>query len=102
MDGQPAERETSSAVELLTPPRIPQESVMNISPRTTVSLRQRPLQFPAVNDHVELWEGLTERQQQECRQALGQMLVAVARHSRNAIDDHRGLLDQGPEILTHD
>ena len=75
---------------------------MNISPHTTVTLCQRPLQFPAGNDRVELWEGLTERQQQECRQALSQMLVAVARHSRNAIDDHREFLDQGPEIITHD
>ncbi len=75
---------------------------MNISPRTTGCLCQRPLQFPAGNDRVELWDSLTERQQQECRQALGQMLVAIVRHSRNVIDDRRGLLDQGPEELPHD
>jgi hypothetical protein len=74
---------------------------MNPSPRMTGSLRQRPLQFPATNGRVEPWNGLTERQQQECRQALRQMLMAVACHLRDAIDDHRGSPDQGPEELTH-
>ena len=73
---------------------------MNQSPRTTGSLRQRSLQFPAMNDRVELWNGLTERQQQEAQQALRQMLVAVARHSRDSTGDHRGLLDRQPEELT--
>jgi hypothetical protein len=75
---------------------------MNRSPRATGGLRQRPLLFPVSDGPIEPWNGLTDRQQQECRQALGQMLVAVARHSRNVIDDHRGLRGQRPEGFTHD
>jgi hypothetical protein len=75
---------------------------MNPSPCTTGARHQRPLPFPAINRQVEPWDGLTERQQQECRQALRHMLVAVACHLRNVIDDHRGSLDKGPEELTHD
>jgi hypothetical protein len=75
---------------------------MNPSPRMAGSLRQRPLQFPATDGRVEPWNSLTERQQQECRQALRHMLVAVACHLRNAIDDHRGSLDQRPEELIND
>ena len=47
--------------------------------------------IPRDDGRVELWNSLTERQQQECRQALHQMLVAVVLHSRNASDDRRGL-----------
>ena len=75
---------------------------MDQSPRTTGALRQRPLRFPTMTGRVEPWDGLTERQQQECRQALRQLLVAVACHLRNATDDHRGPLEQGPKELTHD
>jgi hypothetical protein len=75
---------------------------MNQSPRTAGSLRQRPLQFPAMNGRVEPWNGLTERQKQECREALRQMLVAVARHSREARDDRRGSHDQIPEEFPHE
>jgi hypothetical protein len=45
---------------------------------------------------------LTERQQQECRQALRLMLVAVACHLRDAIDDQRGSLDPGPKDPSDD
>jgi hypothetical protein len=75
---------------------------MNPSPRTTGALHQRPLQFPAIDGRVEPWNNLTERQQQECRQALRQMLVAVAYRLRNVIDDHRGSLDQGQKDPSHD
>jgi hypothetical protein len=75
---------------------------MNPSPRTTGALHQRPLQFPAIDGRVEPWDGLTERQQQECRQALRHLLVAVAYPLRNAIDDHRGSLDQGPKDPSDD
>jgi hypothetical protein len=51
---------------------------------------------------IELWNSLSERQRQECRQALRQMLVAVVLHSRNAIDDRRESTDQGPEESTND
>jgi hypothetical protein len=75
---------------------------MNQAPRDTGSSRQRPLKFPAMNDRVEPWDGLTERYQQECRQALCQMLVAIVCHSRSPIDDHRGSLNKTQEGLTHD
>jgi hypothetical protein len=70
---------------------------MNPSPRTTGARHQRPLQFPAIDGRVEPWNGLTERQQQECRQALRLMLVAVACHLRGATDDHSGPLDLRPK-----
>jgi hypothetical protein len=54
-----------------------------------------------MGDRIELWDGLTGRQQQECRQALRQLLVAVARHSLTAIGDRRGSLGQGSENSTH-
>ena len=75
---------------------------MNPSPHTTGARHQRPLQFPAIDGRVEPWDGLTERQQQECRQALRLLLVAVAYHLRGAIDDHRGSLDPGPKDPSHD
>lgn len=75
---------------------------MNPSDRTTGDLRQRPLEFPAANDRVEPWDGLSERQQQECRLALRLMLVAVVLHSRDAIDDHLGSIDQRSEKCTND
>jgi hypothetical protein len=61
---------------------------MSPSRRATEAPRQKSLQFHAVNDRVEAWDGLAERQRRECRQALRQMLVAVVLHSRNAIGDH--------------
>ena len=70
---------------------------MNPSPRTTGAQHQRPLQFPAFDGRVEPWDSLTEQQQQECRQALRLMLVAVAYQLRDAIDDHCGSLDQQPK-----
>jgi hypothetical protein len=75
---------------------------MNPSPRTTGALHQRPLQFPATDGRVDPWDALTERQQQECRQALRLMLVAVACHLRGATDDHRGSLDQWQKDPSHD
>ena len=75
---------------------------MDRSPRTTVALRQRPLRFPTITGRVEPWDSLTERQQQECRQALRQMLVAVVLYSRDAIDDHPGPTDQDPEKCTNE
>jgi hypothetical protein len=75
---------------------------MNELPRRTGSLQQQPLQFLATDDQIELWNGFTERQKQECRQALRQMLAAVVRQPRNTVDDHRGSLDHEPEGLTHD
>lgn len=75
---------------------------MNQSPSMPGPRHQRPLRFPAMDGRVELWNALTERQQQECRQALCQMLVAVVRRLRDAVEDPRGLLDPRPEELTHD
>ena len=75
---------------------------MNPSPPTTGAPRQRPLPFPAMSGRIELWNSLTERQQQECRPALRQMLVAVVLHARNTLDDRRGSTDQGPEESTND
>ena len=75
---------------------------MNPSPRTTGALHQRPLQFPAIDGRVEPWNSLTERQRQECRQALRLMLVAVACHLRDATDDRRRTLDQGPKDPSDD
>jgi hypothetical protein len=75
---------------------------MNPSPRTTGALHQRPLQFPAIDDRVEPWNGLTERQQQECRQALRHLLLAVVSHLRDATDDQRRSLDQGPKDPSDD
>ena len=75
---------------------------MNPSPRTTGAPRQRPLLFPAMSGRIELWNGLPEQQQQECRQALRQILVAVACHPRNTIDEHREPRDRIPEGFNHD
>jgi hypothetical protein len=75
---------------------------MNPSSRTTGAPRQRPPFFPAMSCRIELWNGLPEQQQQECRQALRQILVAVACHPRNTIDDHCELLDRRTEGFTHD
>ena len=51
-------------------------------------LRQQSLLLSATSDQVDLWNGLTEHQRLECRQVLSQMLIAVARHARNAIRDN--------------
>jgi hypothetical protein len=75
---------------------------MDPSLRTTGALHQRPLQFPAIDSRVDPWDALTERQQQECRQALRLMLVAVAYQLRGATDDHRGSLDQKPKDPSDD
>ena len=75
---------------------------MNHSPHTTGALRQRPLQFPTMTGQVEPWDSLTEQQQQECRQALRQMLVAVVLYSRDAIEDHPGPTDQDSEKCTNE
>ena len=54
-------------------------------------LRQRSLPLSATSDQVDPWNGVTEHQRRECRQVLSQMLIAVARHARNAIrDNHDG------------
>ena len=75
---------------------------MNPAHRTTGALHQRPLQFPAIDGRVDPWDALTERQQQECQQALRQLLMAVAYQLRNTIDDRHGSLEQDPEDITHD
>lgn len=75
---------------------------MKKSPRTTKSPRQQPLPFPSINDQVDLWTGLTEQHQQECRQVLCQMLVAITRHSRNVTHDDHEFLAQDLEQLTDD
>ena len=75
---------------------------MNPSPRTTGAPHQRPLPFPAMSGKIELWNSLSERQRQECRQALRLMLMAVVSHLRGDIDDHRGSLDQRPKDPSHD
>lgn len=75
---------------------------MDPSPRTTGALHQRPLRFPAIDGRIEPWDGLTERQQQECRQALRLMLMAVVYHLRGDIDDRRGSLDQRPKDPSDD
>jgi hypothetical protein len=75
---------------------------MNPSPPATGALHQRPLRFPAIDGRIEPRDALTERQRQECRQALRLMPVAVAYHLRGDIDDHRGSLDQRPKGLSHD
>jgi enhancing lycopene biosynthesis protein 2 len=59
--------------------------------RPTNRSRQRPLPFSATNDQVDLWNNLTGQQKPECRQILSQMLVAVARHARNAVHDNHDL-----------
>jgi hypothetical protein len=75
---------------------------MKKSPRTTKPPRQQPLPFPSVNGQVDLWTGLTERHQQECRQVLRQMLVAITRYSRNVTHDDHEFLAQDSEQLTDD
>jgi len=75
---------------------------MKKSHRTTEPSHQQPLPFTVMNGQVELWNSLTQRHQQECRQVLRQMLVAVARHSRNAAHAYHGLISQDSESLTHD
>ena len=71
-------------------------------PRTAEPSRQQTLPFPTANGRVDLWNSLTESQQQECRRVLGEMLVAVLRQSRNALHDHQGPLSQESEELTDD
>jgi hypothetical protein len=75
---------------------------MKKSPRTMKPLRQRPLPFREMNGQVDLWNGLTERHQQECRQALRRILTAVARHTRNIIRDDREFLAQISEQPIHE
>jgi len=65
--------------------------------RATRPSGRQTLPFPAMNDHVDLWNSLTEQQQQDCRQALRQILVAVARQARNTAHDDRELLVYNPE-----
>jgi hypothetical protein len=75
---------------------------MTRSPRTPRVLRPRTPLFPASDGPVAPWDGLTERQQLECRRALRQMLVAAARHARGVADDRQGGRDPRPEGLAHD
>ena len=75
---------------------------MSRSPRATGGPRQRPLLFPVSDGPVEPWCGLAERQRLECRWALREMLVAVARHARGAGDGRPGSSDENQERSTHD
>lgn len=70
---------------------------MNISNYTTAFTRQQPLPFPFINDQVDLWTGLPEPHQQECRHVLRQMLVAIIHQSRNVTHDDQAFLTQGSE-----
>jgi hypothetical protein len=75
---------------------------MKKSPHETNSARQQALSFPPINGHVDLWASLTMRHQQECRQVICQMLVAIARQSRNVTHDDHEFLTQDSEQLTND
>jgi hypothetical protein len=75
---------------------------MKNSPRATESPRQQPLPLPSIDDQVDLWNALTERHRQECRQVLCQMLVAITRLSRNVTHDDQAFLTQNSEHLTDD
>lgn len=69
---------------------------MKRPPRTMKPPRQQPLPFLDMNSQVDLWNGLSERQQQECRQVLCHLLTAVARHARNITRDDPEFLAQVP------
>jgi hypothetical protein len=75
---------------------------MRNSPRETKRPRQQALPFPSINGHVDLWASLTVRHQQECRQVICQMLVAITRQSRNVTHDDHEFLTQDSERLTDD
>jgi hypothetical protein len=86
-------------MEPSTNPRPHQERLMDRSRRTPAASRQRALPFPATSRPVEPWDRLAERHRLECRQALRQMLAAVARHGRADIDPdagHPGRRTEGP------
>jgi hypothetical protein len=87
---------------LLTTPQALQEIAMKKSPHETKRLRQQALSFPSINGHVDLWASLTVRHQQECRQVICQMLVAITHQSRNVTNDDHEFLTQDPEQLTDD
>ena len=70
---------------------------MKPSPPATRAPRQQSLPLSATSDHVDLWNGLADHQKLECRQVLGQMLVAVVRHGRNAVRDDSDFLTQHSE-----
>jgi hypothetical protein len=69
-------------------------------PRTTVPSRQQNLTFQPVNGQVDLWNSLNESQQEECRQVLREMLVAVVCQSRNVLRNSQGLVSQDSEEPT--
>ncbi len=75
---------------------------MSRSSSVTGVPRQRPLLFTLPDGPAEPWAGLTEHQRLECRRALRQMLVAVARQARGAGGTHPGPPDQRPEVPSHD
>jgi hypothetical protein len=83
-------------------PQALQENVMKKSPHETNRARQQALSFPSINGHVDLWASLTVRHQQECRQVICQMLVAITRQSRNVTHDDHEFLTQDSEQLTDD
>lgn len=59
--------------------------------------RQRTLPFPTSNEPLSLWSQLSNSQHEECRQVLGQLLLAVVQHERNATRDEQGLLESDQE-----
>jgi hypothetical protein len=75
---------------------------MKKSPREMKRPRQQALSFPSINCHVDLWASLTVRHQQECRQVICQMLVAITRQSRNVTHYDHEFLAQDSERLTND
>lgn len=58
---------------------------MNQISRVTRGPRQQPLPFPT--SQMDPWNHLTERQRDECRQAIRQLLLAIAQHVRNETGD---------------
>jgi hypothetical protein len=75
---------------------------MDRSRRMPGAPRQRPLPFPATSCPVEPRDRLAERHRLECRQALRQMLVAVALHGRAAVDPDAGRPGRGTEGPGHE
>lgn len=70
---------------------------MKKSTRATRLPRQQTLSFRAIKGQVDLWNSLTEQQQQDCRQAVRQLLIAAARHARNAAHDNHEFPAHDPE-----
>jgi hypothetical protein len=59
--------------------------------------RQQTLPFPTSNGPLDPWNQWSDLQHQQCRQALIQLLLAVAQDERNAVRDERNLSEIEPE-----